>query len=87
MSEDELKKRQEFLQQQRDKLLAMKKEQREKQLGEAERTGPKRPSSARAARSAMKQPPEAGHSEEDEKKLAMRRAIADRLRQEVIGKQ
>lgn len=83
-----MKKRQEFLRQQRDKLLAMKKEQREKQLGDAEKSGPKRPSSARAARSAMRQPPEeSAQAAEDEKKLAMRRAIADRLRQEVIGKQ
>ena len=89
MSPDELSKRQDFLKQQRDKLLAMKKAEREKQLLKAEQNqGSARPRSARAARSAMKQQAPAVEtvSEEEEKKLAMRKAIANRLRQEVIKK-
>ena len=50
LSPEELKKRQEFLRQQRDKLLAMKKDAREKQLGVATQSQPGRPQSARAAR-------------------------------------
>lgn len=88
MSPGELKQRQDFLRQQRDKLLAMKKEAREKQLKDAERSAPKRPMSARAARSALTKPPALPTAEqiEDEKKMAMRRAIADKLREEVVGK-
>ena len=86
LSPDELRKRQEFLQQQRDKLLAMKKETREKQLGAAAKSQPQRPQSARAARSAMKNGPETAGNKEDQKKMAMRKAIAEKLREEVIGK-
>ena len=63
----------------------MKKEAREKQLGSELKSQPKRPQSARAARSAMQN--ELSAKAEDEKKMAMRRAIADKLKQEVIGKQ
>ena len=50
----ELKRRTDFLKAQRDKLLAMKKEERDKQLAEAEKQQMKsRPKSARAARSAF----------------------------------
>ncbi|XP_062584327.1 cilia- and flagella-associated protein 36-like [Saccostrea cucullata] len=89
MNSEELKKRQEFLKQQRDKLLEMKKKEREKQLLAAEKSQPKRPVSARMAKSAM----EDGVSEksnklspEEEKKMAMRKAIADRLKAEMLGK-
>ena len=69
----------------------MKKEAREKQLHEAERDrGLHRPVSARAARSAL-HASAAQHSQdrsaENDKKMAMRKAIAEKLRQEVIGKQ
>lgn len=89
LSPEELKKRQTFLSQQRDKLLAMKKEAREKQLGAATKSQPQRPQSARAARSAMNRSQEqkSPDAAEDQKKLAMRKAIADKLRQEVIGKE
>ena len=54
IDEDELKRRTEFLKSQRDKLLAMKKEERERQLAEAEKAQMKaRPKSARAARTAL----------------------------------
>jgi len=90
LSADEIRQRQEFLRQQRDKLLAMKKEAREKQLREAERdSGSHRPVSARAARSALQAPSaqELAATAESDKKMAMRKAIAEKLRQEVIGKQ
>ena len=66
----------------------MKKEAREKQLKDAERSTPKRPMSAHAARSALTKPPAPPTAEqiEDEKKMAMRRAIVDKLREEVVEK-
>ena len=65
----------------------MKKQAREKQLGAASSQQPGRPQSARAARSAMTaQGAGDGTEDDDAKKLQMRRAIADRLKQEVIGK-
>ncbi|CAL1528405.1 unnamed protein product [Lymnaea stagnalis] len=89
MSGEEYKRRVEFLRQQRDKLMEMKRKEREKQLLSAEKSQPQRPASARAAKVALKQ----GHgnggpekSPEDEKKLAMRRAIADRIKSELMGK-
>ncbi|KAI0220419.1 Cilia- and flagella-associated protein 36 [Lamellibrachia satsuma] len=86
MDPDEVKQRQEFLRQQRDKLLTMKKQARAKQL--QDHAQPQRPQSAKAARSVMVKelpaPPD-GKNEEDAKKLAMRRAIADKLRREVLN--
>ncbi len=80
-----MKERAEFLKQQRDKLLAMKKEAREKQLAKAEGSS-NRPRSARVARSAMDDDPALLASREEEaKKIEMRKAIAEKLRQEVIN--
>jgi len=89
LSADEIRCRQEFLRRQRDKLLAMKKEARERQLREAERDrGSQRPVSARAARSALQaSAQQSAATAESDKKMAMRKAIAEKLRQEVIGKQ
>lgn len=53
MSPDELKRRQEYLKEQREKLLKMKQQDREKQLSSAVKSNPARPQSARAARAAM----------------------------------
>ena len=91
LSADEIRQRQEFLRQQRDKLLAMKKAEREKQLRAVERDGAsQRPVSARAARSALHASAGAAASPaadpDNDKKMAMRKAIAEKLRQEVIGK-
>lgn len=83
MSPEELSKRQAFLTGQRDKLLAMKKAKREEKLAD-ESTARARPTSARIARNAAN--PTVESDPEDEKKLAMRRAIANKLKQEVIGK-
>ena len=84
---DELKKRTEFLKEQRDKLLAMKKAEREKQLAEVEQQQLRsRPKSARAARSALKHRNIAS-SNIDADTLKARQALADKLKQEVIGAQ
>ena len=83
----ELKRRTEFLKAQRDKLLALKKAEREKQLAEAEKAVAKaRPKSARAARSAMggRGGGQAGQKIDPEL-LKARRALAAKLKQEVIG--
>ena len=82
---DELRKRTEFLKEQRDKLLAMKKAEREKQLAEVEQQQLKsRPKSARAARSALKNRNIAS-SNIDAETLKARQALAEKLKQEVIG--
>jgi len=53
MTPDELKRRQEYLNEQREKLLKMKQQEREKQLSGAVKANPGRPQSARAARTAL----------------------------------
>ena len=89
LSPNELQERQKFLKAQRDRLLAEKKVAREKKLKQAEKCQSGRPQSARAARSAMKEKEEldAKQNAADQEKLEMRRAIAAKLRQEVIGNQ
>ncbi|XP_021345422.1 cilia- and flagella-associated protein 36-like [Mizuhopecten yessoensis] len=87
----QLKQRQEYLKQQRDKLLSMKKAEREKQLLSAEQSQQARPTSARVARAALKSQkeelsPSKTLSPEEEKKMAMRRAIASRLKAEMLEK-
>ena len=82
---DELQKRTEYLKEQRDKLLAMKKAEREKQLAEVEQQQMKsRPKSARAARSAMKNKNIAS-SDIDPDMLKARQALAEKLKKEVIS--
>jgi len=62
--------------------LAMKKAEREKQLADAEAShGSSRPKSARAARSALGS---SGRKQIDPKTLEIRRALAEKLKQEVI---
>ena len=81
---EELERRTEFLKSQRDKLLALKKQERERQLQNAEKTSTSRPKSARAARSAF------GRKEKsrvlDPETLRVRKALAEKLKQEVIDK-
>ena len=80
---DDLAKRTAFLKQQRDKLLQMKKIEREKQLAIAEASqGKMRPKSARAARSAFGS---GGRQHIDPKTLEIRRSLAEKLKKEVIG--
>lgn len=76
----ELKRRQEYLKGQRDKLLKLKQLEREKQLAAYEESAPqKRPKSSRAARKVL-----AG-STIDAQTLQVRKALAERLKAEVIG--
>lgn len=63
----------------------MKKKEREKQLLAAEQTQPQRPVSARNARSALQGDQQKKVDPEEEKKLAMRKAIANRLKSELLG--
>ncbi|XP_043235434.1 cilia- and flagella-associated protein 36-like [Amphibalanus amphitrite] len=80
ISAEEVAKRQAYLRQQRDKLLAMKRTERQKLLDSSEkREATKRPKSSRAARSAF-----AGKV--DAKTLEMRKHLADALRREVVDK-
>ncbi|XP_026314975.1 cilia- and flagella-associated protein 36 isoform X2 [Hyposmocoma kahamanoa] len=91
VSEEEVRVRQEYLKQQRDKLLALKKQVREKRLGAAEavqesgggegsQTSAARPCSAKVAQAALKgapppPPPDA---------MQLRRALASKLKTEVV---
>eukprot|EP00058_Branchiostoma_floridae_P027944 XP_002613435.1 hypothetical protein BRAFLDRAFT_84560 [Branchiostoma floridae] len=86
--DDELKRRQEHLRQQRDKLMAMKKKEREKQLQQYNQTNNRPKSSKMAERVAAgkMESVQPTPSEEDTKKLQMRLTLAERLKQEVIGK-
>jgi len=63
-------------------------QEREKQLETYEKTTTSRPKSARVARSALSRAPESAPAESEEKKkeLDMRKAIANRLKAEVLGK-
>lgn len=90
MSAEEIKKRQAYLIQQRDKLIAMKKAEREKQLLSAEQSQPTRPMSSRAARQSLQPEGDKGEekkqlSEEEQKKIEMRRTIANKLKAELMG--
>ena len=78
-------------------LLAMKREEREKQLAEAERSqqGKSRPKSARAARSSFRRAEASATAAADSDAVArgidpetlrVRRALAQKLKSEVIGK-
>eukprot|EP00090_Calanus_glacialis_P025543 TRINITY_DN3994_c0_g1_i2.p1 TRINITY_DN3994_c0_g1~~TRINITY_DN3994_c0_g1_i2.p1 ORF type:complete len:337 (+),score=97.02 TRINITY_DN3994_c0_g1_i2:42-1013(+) len=79
----DLARRTAFLKLQRDKLLAMKRAEREKQLVIAESSqGKTRPKSARAARTALGT---GGRKQIDPKTLEIRRALAEKLKKEVIG--
>merc|ERR1712110_1057733 len=83
VDEDSLARRTAYLKLQRDKLLAMKKAEREKQLADAEATqATSRPKSARAARSALGSH---GRKKIDPKTLEIRKALAEKLKQEVIN--
>ena len=84
-------KRIEYLKQQRDRLLSLKKAEREKQLDNYSKTesSKKRPTSARVARQAVSGgggDTKPAASAEDAKKFAMRKALAEKLKKEVINK-
>ena len=78
----DLARRTAFLKLQRDKLLALKRTEREKQLVLAEAShGKTRPNSARAARSALVT---GGRNQIDPKTLEIRKALAEKLKKDVI---
>ncbi|XP_049817997.1 cilia- and flagella-associated protein 36 isoform X1 [Aethina tumida] len=81
----ELKKRQEYLRAQRDKLVALKKEERKKQLNAEADTSDKfriRPKSAKAAEAVL-----AGDKSPIEpQQLQIRKSLAERLKSEVVLK-
>ncbi|KDR03829.1 cilia- and flagella-associated protein 36 [Zootermopsis nevadensis] len=79
---EDLMRRQEYLNAQRDKLLALKKQEREKQLQAVETGSSKqRPRSAKAAQLAL-----AGQPEINAQTLQVRKALAERLKSEVVGR-
>jgi hypothetical protein len=89
-TEEDIQRRREYLTAQRDKLVALKKKEREKQLvqqsGESEL---QRPKSARAAQIALTSSPSPNNNGSDsnnDKALAARRALAQRLKQELFEK-
>lgn len=80
----ELKKRQQYLRAQRDKLVSLKKEVRRKQLDvSAKEKSAIRPKSAKAAKAVMTgiQP------NVEPQELVIRKALAERLRSEVVEKE
>ncbi|XP_050508588.1 cilia- and flagella-associated protein 36 isoform X2 [Diabrotica virgifera virgifera] len=77
----ELKKRQEYLRAQRDKLVALKKEARKKQLDSGDTKSKGRPRSARAAEAVLT----GEKSDIEPQQLQLRKALAERLRAEVVA--
>lgn len=89
--EDDMDKREAYLIQQRDRLLELKRKEREKQLNQYTKTQPKaRPSSARIAKQALGgETPQASVPEpsaDELKRIAMRKALAEKLKKEVVHK-
>lgn len=83
MSPLELEKRQNYLRQQRDRILAMKKQERARRLSTSEEViTQSRPKSARAARKVLREE----NTEVDPQTLAFRKSLAAKLRSEVVGK-
>ncbi|XP_071786768.1 cilia- and flagella-associated protein 36-like isoform X3 [Asterias amurensis] len=84
----ELKKREEYLKKQRDLLIKMKRQEREKHFNketESETKATARPKSARAARQATAGDVKpVASSEQQDKQMKMRLALAARLKKEVI---
>ncbi|XP_055925528.1 cilia- and flagella-associated protein 36-like [Argiope bruennichi] len=84
VSPEEIRRRQEYLRQQREKLLALKKQEREKLLQKYEETTTSRPRSARAAQRAVLE--EKAEPTSDANVQAFRNSLAARLKAEVIDK-
>lgn len=82
----EVRKRQEYLRMQRDKLVALKKEARKKQLDTETGTSEAaqaRPKSAKAAEKILEGESSA---EIDPRQLRIRKALAERLKSQVVNK-
>ena len=87
MQAEDLKRREQYLKEQRDRLLRMKNKEREKQLDTYTASQPTRPTSARTARKAVTGGDTTqGSDPMDTKKLAVRKALADKLKKEIIYK-
>ncbi len=84
---EEIRKRTEYLRKQRDKLLEIKKQEREKQMVKMEEQEllAKRPKSAKAMRSVVEDKKDE-HLDDSDHSLAFRRSLAARLKAEVVGK-
>lgn len=80
----EIKSRQEYLKAQRDKILAIKKRVRTDQLQETVKRG-SRPKSARAAHQLLRGEGDWGSGESMDASLQLRKTLAKRLRNEVVG--
>ncbi|GIX80280.1 cilia- and flagella-associated protein 36 [Caerostris extrusa] len=80
VSPEEIRRRQEYLRQQREKLLALKKQEREKLLQKYEESSSSRPKSARAAQRAVQEE----RANPDPNVQAFRNSLAARLKAEVI---
>jgi hypothetical protein len=88
--DDQIAQRAQYMRMQREKLLNLKKQERTKRLNTFEEDAPKRPMSSRVARrvtagTETETPPANEIDEQQQKKLALRRALASRLRKEVIN--
>ncbi|KAJ8960316.1 hypothetical protein NQ318_004048 [Aromia moschata] len=84
VDELELKKRQQYLRAQRDKLVALKKEARKKQLNAETTEKPKeRPRSAKAAEAVMT----GERPNVEPQQLQIRKTLAERLKSEVVNKE
>lgn len=83
VSEEDMKRRQEYLKMQRDKLVALKKQVRKKHLEKeinSTEVAKNRPKSARTAEKAM-----SGEIDVQPEVLKIRKALAERLRSEVVS--
>ncbi|CAB4032179.1 Hypothetical predicted protein [Paramuricea clavata] len=88
--DDQIAQRAQYMRMQREKLLNLKKQERTKRLNTFEEDAPKRPMSSRVARrvtagTEAEKPPANEIDEQQQKKLALRRALASRLKKEVIN--
>ena len=84
----QIEQRAQYMRMQREKLLNLKKQERTKRLNTFEEDAPKRPMSSRVARrvttgAEVEKPKEI--DEQQQKKLELRRALAARLKKEVIN--
>ena len=82
-----MKKREQYLKEQRNRIQEMKNQEREKQLLTYTKTAPQRPASARVAKKAISgEASDEPMSADEQKKLAMRRVLAERLKKQVVYK-
>lgn len=85
--DEQIAQRAQYMRMQREKLLNLKKQQRTKHLNTFEEQAPKRPMSSSVARRVTEgnEAEKPKVSEIDAKKLELRRALAARLKKEVVN--